>query len=183
MRILNFEKLTLFLLLGFLSGHLIADEEGDAAVDAKRLVELDAYWEKVSKAVGGGDFESYESTCHPEGVLVSGSKKSSQPLADALKRWKSEFDATKAGEVESGVEFRFEQRYGDATTAHETGMFRYWTKGDDGEMKSEYIHFEALLVKRDGEWKILMEYQKSKGTVDEWKALAEGAVDLPAPKD
>ena len=102
---------------------------------------------------------------------VSGSKKTSQPLADALKRWRREFDATKSGEMKARVQFKFSQRFGDATTAHETGMFLYSATGADGKETREYIHFEALLVKREGSWQILMEYQKSKGTRDEFGAL------------
>ena len=40
----------------------------------------------------------------------------------------------------------------------------------DGTLTKDYIHVEALLVKR-GTWQILMEYQKSKGTEQEWNAL------------
>lgn len=143
---------------------LLADEP-------ERLRQLDAYWADVSKAVGSGDFAAYKATCHPEGVLVSGSKKTSQPLADALKRWRREFDATKSGEMKASVQFKFSQRFGDATTAHETGMFLYSATGADGKETREYIHFEALLVKREGRWQILMEYQKSKGTRAEFEAL------------
>ena len=143
----------------------------DTAPEPARLKELDAYWAEVSRAVGTGDFAAYEATCHPEGVLVSGSKKTSSPLADALKRWKKEFDATKSGEMKASVEFKFSQRLGDATTAHETGMFLYSATGADGKETREYIHFEGLLVKRDGRWKIVMEYQKSKGTRAEFEAL------------
>lgn len=143
----------------------------DAVPESARLKQLDAYWAEVSRAVGTGDFAAYEATCHPEGVLVSGSKKISSPLADALKRWKKEFDATKSGEMKASVEFKFSQRLGDATTAHETGMFLYTATGADGKETQEYIHFEGLLVKRDGRWKIVMEYQKSKGTRAEFEAL------------
>lgn len=146
------------------SSCLLADEP-------ERLRQLDAYWADVSKAVGSGDFAAYKATCHPEGVLVSGSKKTSQPLADALKRWKREFDATKNGEMKASVQFKFSQRFGDATTAHEAGMFLYSATGADGKETREYIHFEALLVKREGRWQILMEYQKSKGTRAEFEAL------------
>ncbi len=84
----------------------------------------------------------------------------------APKRWKKEFDATKRGELKASVEFKFSQRLGDATTADETGMFLY---SSDGKETHEYIHFEGLLVKRDGRWKILMEYQKSIGSRAEFE--------------
>lgn len=139
--------------------------------DEARLKELDAYWAEVARAVNEGDFAGYSATCHAEGVLVSGSKKTSSPLADALKRWKKEFDATKSGDMKATVAFKFSQRLGDATTAHETGMFHYAATDATGKETHEYIHFEGLLVKRDGRWKILMEYQKSKGTREEFEAL------------
>ena len=82
-----------------------------AADDNVRLVELDAYWAEVSRAVREGDFEAYKATCHEEGVLVSGSKQMSQPLAKALARWKPEFADTKAGKIKANVEFRFAQRF------------------------------------------------------------------------
>jgi hypothetical protein len=141
-----------------------------AADDAKRLAELDGFWAKVSRTVREGDFEGYKTTCHGEGVLVSGTRKTSEPLSKALERWKQEFADTKAGKVKASVEFRFSQRIGDDTTAHETGIFLYTSISGDGQVKKEYIHFEELLVKRDG-WKGLMEYQKSKATREEWEAL------------
>ncbi len=142
-----------------------------AANEAERLAELDAFWAEVSRAVRTGDFEAYKATCHSEGVLVSGTKNMSQPLSDALARWKKEFVATKTGEMKASVEFKFSARLGDSTTAHETGIFCYSTVDSEGNSKDEYVHLEGLLVKQDGKWKTLMEYQKSKATLDEWKAL------------
>ena len=41
----------------------------------------------------------------------------------------------------------------------------------EGKVKDEYIHFECLLVKKNGKWKTLMEYQKAEATLKEWEAL------------
>lgn len=139
--------------------------------DLERIRELDAYWAEVSRAVNEGDFEAYKATCHELGVLVAGTKGVSQPLAQALARWKKEFDATRAGTMQASVTFRFSKRMGDADTAHETGIFLYTSTNAEGNHNAEYIHFEGLLIKQDGRWKILMEYQKSKATVKEWEAL------------
>lgn len=136
-----------------------------------RLAELDAYWAVVSKAVNTGDFDAYAATCHPEGVLVSGSKQMSQPLAAALARWKQEFIDTRDGKMKASVEFRFSRRIGDTTTAHETGIFLYTAQSGENPPKAEHIHFEALLVKKADGWKILMENQKGPATEAEWQAL------------
>lgn len=138
---------------------------------ALRQASLDAYWSKVSRAVKEGDFAAYVSTCHSDAVLVTGTKKQSYPLTQALARWKKEFDDTKSGKRESAVEFRFSQRLGDATTAHETSVFRYSFREGGGEWKHEYVHLEALLLKKEDGWKIVMEYQKAIATEAEWKAL------------
>lgn len=158
--------LALFFLLS--SSFLHADQ---AAAERKRLQELDALWKEVSRTVREGDFEGYSATCHPEGVLVSGTKKVSYPLSTALARWKQGFLDTKAGTMKADVIFRFGQRFGDDTTAHETGMFFYTNTNAEGKKTADYIHFEALLVKKKDGWKITMEYQKSKGTKADWDKL------------
>jgi hypothetical protein len=136
-----------------------------------RLGELDDYWAEVSRSVRQGDFEGYSETCHEDGVLVSGKKERSYLLKEALAGWKKEFDETKAGKMKASVEFRFSRRWGDAATAHEVGMFRYASQAGDEEEKVAYIHMKALLVKKESQWKILMENQESEGTKEEWEKL------------
>jgi hypothetical protein len=136
-----------------------------------RLAELDAYWAEVSRAVGEGDFGAYKATCHPEGVLISGRKQYSQPLAIALARWEKDFTDTREGRVKASVEFRFSKRIGDDTTAHETGVFRYVSQPTGQPANVEFIKLEALLVKKPDGWKILMENQIGNASEAEWKAL------------
>jgi hypothetical protein len=136
-----------------------------------RLAELDAYWKEVSRAVKEGDFIAYQGTCHPKGVLVAGGKKACYPLAQALNRWKTEFTDTKAGDIEASVEFRFSHRYGDTQTAHESGVFLYTQRKKDAEPVQEYIAFESLLVKEDGKWLAMMEYQIKAVTKEEWDKI------------
>jgi hypothetical protein len=138
--------------------------------ESSRIQELDAYWAEVSRCVNEGDFAGYKATCHKDGVLVSGSSNKAYPLAKALERWEQDFTNTRTGKVKGNVEFRFGKRLGDSTTAHETGMFCYTSIKPDGTVTKDYIHLEALLLKR-GKWKIMMEYQKSRGTEDQWNAL------------
>jgi len=143
-----------------------------AQIETKdRISELDIYWTEVSRCVGEGDFEGYKDTIHDEGILVYEPGEKAYPLAKALIRWKKEFDDTKSGKMKAGVSFRFSQRLGDETTAFETGMFRYFQIKSDGTERVEYIHLEALLVKKPDGWKIVMENQKAKGTKAEWDKL------------
>ncbi len=142
-----------------------------AGGEKARLAQLDTYWAEVSRSVKEGDFEGYKATCDSEGVLVSVSKMNSTPLSVALARWEKDFTDTKSGKVKATVEFKFAQRVGDQTTAHETGIFLYSTLDTQGKRSQEYLHFESLLVKRKDGWKTLMEYQKTKATQQEWDAM------------
>ncbi|WP_223032990.1 nuclear transport factor 2 family protein [Hanstruepera marina] len=144
--------------------------------DSLRIAELDKYWEALSKTVSDGDFEGYGAAYHPDAVVIfaTGPNKTSVPLAKALAGWKQGFDDTKAGKNKAGVTFRLSQRIGDDTTAHETGIFNYWTSDANGDNKQEIaVHFEMLLVKKDGKWLGVMEYQKDPATEEEWEALSK----------
>lgn len=154
----------LFLMLTIASLSFAAEDDA-----ANRIAELDAYWSSVSQAVSTGDFDRYAATFHQDAVLVSERSKTSYPISTALAKWKSGFQDTKHGKLQAKVEFRFSQRFGDATTAHETGIFHYSTKTADGKETSAHIHFEALLIKKDGKWLAMMEYQKSAATKKQWE--------------
>jgi hypothetical protein len=141
-----------------------------AAADST-LTELDAVWAELSRTVVEGDFEGMAAAYHQDAVLVNAISGSSYPIADAMAGWKPGIEQSKNGEIHAEVAFRFSQRLHDETTAHETGMFYYTATPDGGETTAAIINFEALLVKKDGVWKMVMEYQKSSATIEEWNAL------------
>lgn len=142
--------------------------------DSIRMAELDQYWNALALTVKEGDFAAYAALYHEDAVIVfsGGEDKKSVPIATALARWEKGFKATKAGEQQDQVEFRFSQRIGDETTAHETGIFCFISLDEKGKLKGEYlIHFEALLVKKDQGWLAIMEHQKTEASREEWEAL------------
>jgi len=144
----------------------------DAPAQQNSTDELDAFWAEASRTVAEGDFEGYAATYHEDAVLVNLSEGTSYPISAALDGWKQGFDDTAAGRMTAGVEFRFSQRLNDETTAHETGIFRYHFQLQGEEEESYLVHFEGLLVKKDGAWKMVMEYQKEAASPEEWEALA-----------
>jgi ketosteroid isomerase-like protein len=140
---------------------------------AQATAELDGFWAEMSRTVAEGDFAGYAALYHPDAVLVSLGANVSHPIADALAGWKQGFDDTRAGMAAAGVEFRFTQRLHDASTAHETGIFRYTLDPEEGDPIDAMVHFEGLLVKKDGRWQLVMEYQKQPATNAEWEAAGE----------
>lgn len=135
---------------------------------------VDEYWAEVSRTVAEGDFEGYAALYHEDAVLVNGISGQSYPIAEALEGWRQGFEDTKAGKMEAGVEFRFNERIHGETTAHDTGIFRYHSQEEGGEIQASYVHFQGLLVKKDGEWLMVMEYQMSVATEEEWDRLEQG---------
>lgn len=145
-----------------------------SSTDSIRLAELDQYYKEVSRTVREGDFEGYKATYHKDAVCVFTTKeaKYTKSIEEQLAIWKPGINDTKAGKVKSNVEFRFSQRVGDPTCAHEIGIFYFTSIDKNGKvLASGGVHFEMLLVKRNGVWLSLMEYQKSKATQEEWDAL------------
>ena len=67
--------------------------------------------------------------------------------------------AAKAKGNRATVEFRFVRRQDDATTAFETGMFRYTVIEKSGASSSKFYPFEQLMAKTNGKWRVLMERQ------------------------
>ncbi len=157
------------LLVFFLFHTLKVFSQAGNTPDAVRLAELDAFWKEVSRTIEDGDFEGYAVTFHEKAALVSGVSGVAYPIAKALAGWKKDFDDTKSGVRKSSVAFRFNRRLGDPTTAYESGIFHYSFELN-GEKQGYYVHFDGLLVK-EGTWKMMMEYQKSRATKEEWDAL------------
>lgn len=152
----------------------IASSQTVTSVDSIRMAELNRYWAEVSRTVREGDFEGYTATYHQDAVCVftTGKNKRSSPIDVQLVLWKKDFVDTKSGKTKNHVEFRFTQRVGDSTSAHETGIFYFTSIDKDGKvLATGGVHFESLLVKRNGAWQAMMEYQKTKATQEEWDAL------------
>lgn len=106
----------------------------------------------MSRIVEEGDFDGYSRLYHPEAVLVDSGSRRSYPIARVLAGWRQGFRDTREGRVQASVTFRFAQRMHGETTAHETGIFRYTLKTQDGEEVVTMVHFEGLLVRNDGTW-------------------------------
>lgn len=142
-----------------------------ALANNSTLTELDSYWQNLAQSVKEGDFNHYSAAYHPDAVLVSGFKQHSYPIAKALSRWQQGFADTKLGKIQADVEFRWSARFYDETTAHETGIFKYTSTDVDGKESIFIAHISALLVKQQGVWLLMMEYQQAQASNAEFAAL------------
>ena len=133
--------------------------------------ELDAAWKKLENTVSTGDFRSFKSVYHQDAVLVNGITKNSYPIKNAFEGWEKGFIDTKSEEIIANLDVKFSERLFDEFTAHETGIFHYYTINKNGDKNDTYVHFESLWVKKNNKWKMVMEYQKSSTTETEWNSL------------
>jgi len=134
-------------------------------------VELNSMWQEMSRTITAGDIKGYRDTFHQDATLVLGDKHSSYHINKAFERWSSGFDKVKSGLHKVNVEFRFSNRIHDESTAYETGMYYYELVDERGDKTIYYVNLEALATKTHGKWQVMMEYQKSEGTVEQWNQL------------
>ena len=126
-------------------------------------------WVPVAASVANDDIVAMGRVYHPAAVLVT--KAGTKPIAAALDGWGKDIVVARTNGVRASVEFRFSSRRDDATTAFETGIFKYTTTDRAGVSKPGYTQMEALLVKHDGKWRLVMEHQLDPATEAAWNAL------------
>jgi len=152
------------LLIG-LSGSVLADDTISSKID-------EDVWSVVRRTVVEDDIEGMATLYHPDGVLVG--RNGTVPISEQLAKWGQDMAEAKRVGTTATVAFRFTERQDGERTAFESGMFKYMATTADGEASSYHVPFEALLVKKDGKWLIVMERQL--GISDEagraaWAAL------------
>lgn len=133
-----------------------------AAIDAD-------VWAPVAASVVNQDIAAMGRVYHPDAVVVSRNGTSS--IRATLVRWGQGMVDDKAKGNRATVEFRFSKRQDDAEAAFETGVFKYTTIDKAGAKVASYTQLEALMVRRQGKWVILMERQLESVTEAAWNAL------------
>ena len=136
--------------------------------------EIDAsIWGVIADTVAAGDIDGMATTYHPDAVLVS--RKGTVAIAAQLLKWGEGMEQARLEGTSASVSFRFESRRDDDETAFERGIFRYVETDKNGLEEPVFVPFEALLVKKDGSWLILMERQLAATDESAWDALGREA--------
>jgi len=139
---------TLFLMASSIA--CFADDLVSAEIDT-------TIWNLISRTVIDNDIIGMAGAYHSDAVLVT--QKATFPIATTLDRWGKDMEEMAIAGSTAEVSFRFTQRMDNAETAFESGMFRYVLTDIEGTEQVSIFAFEALLVKKDEQWKILMERQ------------------------
>ncbi len=148
-------KLSLVFILFGLSAPIPA-----VADDAETLTELKAYWRESGRTIAEGDFAGYSALYHSDAVLVMDEVGKTIPMSKALANFKQGFVDTKAGKISASVGYKVIKTNIGKMTAHQTGIFYYFQVDNETMKRTDfYQHFEALFVKKDGKWLMLMDRQ------------------------
>jgi hypothetical protein len=126
-------------------------------------------WSVLIKTVETDDIDGMGRTYFPDAVLVS--PNGTAPIKSTLERWGRDMVTAKAKGDKATVAFRFSRRLDGATTAFESGIFKYTVIAKSGAATPKYYPFEMLLAKTNGKWLILMERQFPEVTQAEWDKL------------
>ena len=134
-------------------------------------LEIDRVWSELILSVKKGDFSKYKSFYHQDAVLISQTNQRTTTIKDAFIRWEEGFRQTQSGKIKTNLEVRFKKRLADKKTFFEEGMLKYWTTDSEGNDNISYLEFEAVWIKKDKEWLMIMENQKSFLDEIEWNKL------------
>ncbi|MEQ9167612.1 MAG: hypothetical protein RLO12_15240, partial [Fulvivirga sp.] len=119
-------------------------------------------------------FEGYSALFHEDAVLVSSTNPENSRailISEALINWKQNFIDVKSGKMKAGAEFRFSERIISTSAANEIGIFKFSSTDANGDTQIAYVHFEALSIKKNGQWLMIMEKQKALASEKEWETL------------
>ena len=140
--------------------------------DTSNSAEIDAQvWGVIAETVVAADIERMAATYHPDAILVS--SKGTVAIAEQLVKWGQGMEKAQLAGTTATVSFRFESRQDDEETAFERGIFRYAETDKEGLETPAFVPFEALLVKQDGSWLMMMERQLEATDESAWDALGQ----------
>jgi hypothetical protein len=133
------------------------------------LKELDRdIWLPFIKAYGEGN---------PDGYIALHSKSFVRPMGDikridTYEQWSNGTRAMFKSFADRGsktsIQFRFLERFANAESASERGIYEFTSINAKGETRKTYGKFHVISRKEDGKWKILVDYDSTEGrSIDE----------------
>ncbi len=92
--------------------------------------------------------------------------------------YKKSFQEAKMKNETRSISLRFFERIVDDSVASDRGVYKFSLNKNTPEEINYYGQFQVLLVKREGKWKILMDYDSNENnTIDEDDFQAAFAID------
>ena len=133
------------------------------------LKELDRdIWLPFIKAYGESNPEGYFALHSKSFVRAQGDGKRIETIEQWMNGTRNMFRVFGERGSKAAIQFRFLERFANAETASERGIYEFASVNSQGETRKSYGKFHVISRKEDGKWKILVDYDSTEGrTIDE----------------
>ena len=139
-------------------GHLASSQ------DIKNLQAINEVHQKFKEAFDSLDYELFASIHSEKLIRIPGGKK----IIDYdtyVNKQKSNFEKAKSENSPRTIYLRFFERVNNDSVASERGIYKFVRNENQHNEKISYGKFHVLLIKEEGDWKILMDYDSSEGKI------------------
>ncbi|MEO1031439.1 MAG: nuclear transport factor 2 family protein [Bacteroidota bacterium] len=126
------------------------------------LQDINTTWAKFYKAFETLDYTLMAEIHAKDLVRVSGGRRIID-YDSYINNYKAGFERDKAAGQTSNISLRFFERLCNDSTASERGIYKLVRNKGTDKAQAYYGQFHVLFKKRDGQWKIIMDYDSSEG--------------------
>jgi ketosteroid isomerase-like protein len=123
----------------------------------------DQVWKPFIAGFTNGDTDQFMNVHSRELVRSPRDSKSIQTWEEYYQGTKAGNDRRKTSGWKSEIELRFTERIATAQHAIDVGIYKTTNISSDGQRRSFYGRFHAVLRKESGTWKILVDTDSSEG--------------------
>ena len=126
------------------------------------LDEINIVWADFYRAFDSLDY-NYMAKIHANDLVrISGGTRISD-YENYISSYKTNFEAVKSRGETRHIELRFFERINNTKVASERGVYQLSITDTGGNQRYFYGQFHVIFKKRDGQWKIIMDYDSSEG--------------------
>lgn len=127
----------------------------------ENIKQINGIWVKFCQAFDSSDYESFNSIHSTEVMRISSDANRIMLSEDYMNANKEYFNNFKNNNIKCEISLRFFERMNNDSFASERGIYKFiFNKGTEKE-QIYYGKFHALLVKENGVWRILMDYDSN----------------------
>lgn len=126
----------------------------------KNLKEINTVWTKFYQAFDSLDYQPMAEIHSKKLVRISGGKKITD-YNTYINNYKANFKKAKQKNISNNISLRFFERINNDSIASERGIYKLIRTENNENKQVYYGQFHVLFAKKDGVWKIVMDYDSN----------------------
>jgi len=124
------------------------------------LVEINKVWDQFCLAFESLDYNLMANIHSKKLVRIDGGRNIID-YENYIKNYKTRFQETKSKKETKEISLRFFERISNDSTASERGIYQLTNNKNTSKEKTYYGQFHVILIKENGIWKILIDYDSN----------------------